>query len=201
MIKVAVFDMGGVMVQDFHMSVGLMPFLGYGREDSIAMVDDGLTNMLAAHSRGEVTEDDFWRRYEAVTGRRVEEWRHGSLFGKFFHPRVDEAVARIAGALRAKGLRVVCGTNTFDAHYNHHVAHRQYDMFNEVYASHLLGVAKPDPQFFRRIAEAEGVRLQEMFFTDDSLLNVESAASIGVASHLFDGADGLRKALEGLGLL
>lgn len=201
MIKLVVFDMGGVMIRDFHMADGLMPFLGYEPGTSFSSIGEELTEMLKAHGRGEISENDFWVRYEEITGRHVEEWRHESLFGRFFHPYLDDDTVQVVKDLKARGWRVVCGTDVIDAHYKYHMDNHQYDVFDKVYASHLIHIKKPSTEFFRYIADAEGVETDEMFFTDDYPPNIESAASLGVKVHLYENAGKLRKALEDLGLL
>jgi putative hydrolase of the HAD superfamily len=76
----------------------------------------------------------------------------------------------------------------------------QYAVFDKVYASHLMGLAKPDADFFTYILKAEGMKPEEVFFTDDLARNAEAAAGLGIASLAYTGADALRVWLCSLGI-
>ena len=199
MVRCCVIDMGGVMIRDYHMEPELMPFLGLS-ERSLAAVDSRIQEELIRHSRGETNEDDFWLSYKKITGRTIPP-HEGSLLGKFFHPILDEPTVQIVRELKAAGMRVVGGTNVIDAHYNVHMALNHYAVFDKVYASHLMGIAKPDPAFYAYILNSEGIPAAEAFFTDDVIDNVDAAVRAGLNAFLYTGAGALRKQLLSLGLL
>jgi putative hydrolase of the HAD superfamily len=103
--------------------------------------------------------------------------------------------------LKAEGMRVVVGTNVIDAHYNTHIKLNQYGIFHKIYASHLMGIAKPDLSFYFHILKAEGVEAAETFFTDDHKENVDAALKLGINAFLYTDASALREQLRSLGLL
>jgi len=199
MIKRCVFDMGGVIVRDFHMAPELLPFLGLSGA-SFADIDPRLHEALSRHSRGEIGEDAFWVYYTEITCKLVPP-HEGSLFGKFFHPKMDEPTVQVVNELKAAGMRVVAGTNVIDAHYAIHQRLNQYAFFDKIYASHLIGITKPDPAFYAYILKAEGIQPDEVFFTDDMIENVNSAAGAGLHAFVYSGAAALREQLLSLGLL
>jgi putative hydrolase of the HAD superfamily len=49
-----------------------------------------------------------------------------------------------------------------------------------VFTSHELGLRKPDPAIFRRVAEIIGVPAARIRFLDDAPANVEAAAATGM---------------------
>lgn len=64
-----------------------------------------------------------------------------------------------------------------------------------------FGVAKPDPEVFLRLtAHLEAVPAQSLFI-DDTASYIEGATSAGLLTHHFKNAEGLRRELEGYGLL
>ena len=73
--------------------------------------------------------------------------------------------------------------------------------FEAVHASCNLGVRKPDARFYLRLLDAIGRRAEQCLFIDDRAVNCDAAAGVGMAVHLFDGADGLRARLVAEGLL
>ena len=135
------------------------------------------------------------------SGKNIGTWRDESLFVKFFNPLLDEPTVKVAEDLKKKGYRVVCGTDVLPGHFRYHNEHHQYDVFDRVYPSLEMHLKKPDPAFFRYIAESEGVEPDEMFFSDDFTWNIEAAGKLGITTHLYRNADELRKALVDLGLL
>lgn len=203
--------MGGVMVRDFHIMPELLAFLGltetsshpskepHAHLASFSQIDKRLIDELHRHDRGEISEDEYWIQYTVFTGRTLPP-HEGSLFGKFFHPKMDEPTVQVVRELKTAGMRVVAGTNVIDSHYIIHQKLNQYAVFDKVYASHLIGLAKPDPEFFAYILKAEGIQPDEAFFTDDMIENVNAASGAGLNAFLYSGAAALRGQLLSLGL-
>lgn len=199
MIELCIFDMGGVLIRDFHIAPRLLPFLGCS-ESSFAEISPAISEALKNHSRGLIDEPAFWEQYRTIVGRALPETDE-SLLGKFFTPVLDPATVDILRGLKAHGMRVVCGTNVIDAHYDIHMALKQYDIFDHVYASHLIHIAKPDGDFYRYICEQEHVSPENAFFTDDMEANVVSARQEGLAAFLYTDAKHLGEQLGSLGVL
>ncbi|MDR1025418.1 MAG: HAD family phosphatase [Treponema sp.] len=196
MIKLCIFDMGGVVVRNYQVWPLILDFLDRKEED---VSSPGFDKAHHDYGLGLINEDDLWAQYVKASGRDIPP-HEGSLMGKFFTPTLDQPTVAIIQKLKALGISVVCGTNTGDAHYTVHVRLGQYDIFDRVYASHLMHLAKPDPAFFTCILEAEGVKPEETFFTDDWADNIEAAVKMGIAGFLYTGADTLKGHLNSLGL-
>lgn len=92
--------------------------------------------------------------------------------------------------------RVVIGTNTIAPHYEIHLRNGDYNAFDAVYASHLIGLAKPDPAFYRHILGAENRHPGETVFVDDTDINVVAAREAGVHAFLFLDAQRLERDLS-----
>jgi putative hydrolase of the HAD superfamily len=114
---------------------------------------------------------------------------------------LDEPTLAVVRNLKEKGVRVVCGTNVLDSHYRIHQQLHQYDIFDAVYPSHLLGIAKPKIDFFQRICTEEKVEPKEVFFTDDMQVNVDASLQAGLKGFLYTDAENLESQLRGLNLL
>jgi 2-haloacid dehalogenase len=67
--------------------------------------------------------------------------------------------------------------------------------------SGLEGVVKPDPTIFRRMLRRFDLEPSRTLFIDDSAVNVEAAAAIGINAIRFESPAQLRAQLEQLGLL
>lgn len=73
--------------------------------------------------------------------------------------------------------------------------------FKDIVVSGDEKCAKPEPRIYEIAEQRFGVPPEALFFTDDNPHNIAAAAARGWQTHLFEGADGLEWALEGVGLL
>jgi len=64
-----------------------------------------------------------------------------------------------------------------------------------------MGLAKPDPAFYAYILRAEGIPAQDIFFTDDTIENVNAAANAGFNAFQYTNAQALKNRLLSLGIL
>jgi putative hydrolase of the HAD superfamily len=117
-----------------------------------------------------------------------------------FHPETDTRVEQLIIDLKAAGHRVVCGTNTFEKHYRHHLERGGYEVFDAVYASHIIGLAKSSEAFFQHILQQEGWRARDVFFIDDTADNVAAAAGMGMHAFLYESFPPLPAWLAGHGM-
>jgi putative hydrolase of the HAD superfamily len=140
---------------------------------------------------GKVTADEFWRSFSVSYGKTVDE----ELFSKFFNPALDQGVIEIIKQLKADS-RVVCGTNTFDPHYDYLMSRGNYDIFDAVFASNKIGLSKPHPDFYRYILEKERIKPEGAIFVDDFPENVSAATKLGIASILFTDSQSLAQQLK-----
>ncbi|PKL08284.1 MAG: HAD family phosphatase [Spirochaetae bacterium HGW-Spirochaetae-7] len=182
-----IFDMGGVLARDFDIAPEASRLLGLTEREFRRFAACDMDSLMA----GTMSAAEWWSRFAARSGAHPVE----DLWSTLFAPTVDDEVEWVIGNLRKHG-RVVCGTNTIASHYDWLKTAGRYEPFDEVYASHLLGVCKPDPAFWLRILEAEGVNPCDAFFVDDMAVNVKAAEGVGIASHLFTDVQALKSALE-----
>ena len=62
-------------------------------------------------------------------------------------------------------------------------------------------IMKPDPAIYELALKRMGLTAPEVFFTDDSVANIEAAGRLGFVTHLFDRPETLRPALAAAGVL
>jgi len=171
-----IFDMGGVLAYNTDVFPDVFGFLGITGEQFSNLAGNDLERFL----NGEITTDEFWSSFSIRYGKKVKE----ELFGKFFSPRLDQDVMEIIKQLKNHS-RVVCGTNTFDPHYDYLLERGYYDVFDAVFASNKMGVSKPNPDFYRFILNNEGIKPEDALFVDDSEINVSAAKNLQIRSILF----------------
>jgi putative hydrolase of the HAD superfamily len=181
--------MGGVLAYNTDVFPDEFGFLGLTGEQFDHLAGKDLERFL----NGELTTDEFWSNFSIRYGKKVKE----ELFGKFFNPRLDQGVMQIIKQLK-NDSRVVCGTNTFDPHYDYLLERGYYDFFDAVFASNKIGVSKPDPNFYRYILNDEGIKPQDALFVDDSEVNVSAAQKLQIKSILFTDSHSLGRQIKRL---
>lgn len=191
-------DMGGVLVE----LGGERPFL----------------EMLG----GDVAPDEMWRRWLSSPAVRAHEtgrmgtaefaeaavrefglplspaqflgqfrgWLQGPYDG--VHDLLDELAARHRTAIL---------TNISAVHWSIAEGYGIFDRVERVIASHQVGTAKPDREFFEIALAQLGAAPEEAVFIDDNVVNVEGARAAGLEAHVARGLEGTRSLLVGLGLL
>jgi putative hydrolase of the HAD superfamily len=192
-IDLVILDQGGLVTRgDFDIVPAAAARLGVGAAElRVFLAPD-----LPAFMRGELGPGELWSRLAERAGLRAAE----DYFATLFRPRLDLPTFDLVRRLAAAGHRVVSGTNTIESHYRLLEAEGHFAAYHAVYASHLIGLCKPDPGFWEYILRREGVDASLAFFADDSAENVEAAAALGIQARLFTEAPRLEADLAALGV-
>jgi 2-haloacid dehalogenase len=116
-------------------------------------------------------------------------------------PAIDDTIA-LMRALQARGVPCWALSNFGAEPFE--IAEAAYPFLAEfdgrVISAHV-GTIKPEPEIYETLELASGLSGAQLLFTDDRPENVAAAQARGWHSHLFDGADGLARALVSQGLL
>lgn len=92
---------------------------------------------------------------------------------------VDDAVVDLVGALRDAGTTTALFSNATTKLEDDLGEIGIHDLFDVVANSSRLGVAKPDPEAFRRVADMVGSEPGQTLFVDDRTDNVAAAVEAG----------------------
>ena len=193
-----IFDMGGVVTNTFKMD-SIYNKLNLSKTDFFDICKLNNHNIEHELNIGNISSAEFWKEFNnrITTLKTQDKFLQvpevtTDLFRLFFHPSKNLQTIELVQALKKKH-RVVCGTNTIQSHWENHMERGDYALFDQTYASNKIGLAKPDPAFWKTIMMAEGYEPSETYFTDDRLDNVEAAASLGIHAVQFTSADAVRK--------
>lgn len=108
----------------------------------------------------------------------------------------------IADELKQRGLRLYTASNfATDTFPSARARLPRLDLFDAVHISGTTGICKPDPAFWTDMMRRFDFTADEAIFIDDRQTNIEGAASVGIATHLFTTPQKLRDALTARGLL
>lgn len=142
-------------------------------------------------TKGTIDVEQFWKIFTERSHIEV----HENYWQTLFNPVRNNAVYDIITKLKKK-YRVVGGTNTIQNHYDIHMVHHDYDIFDKCYASQYMHEAKPELPFWKYILDAEHTQPHDAFFIDDTQANIDAASSLGINVHHFIGAEDLAAAVK-----
>jgi len=196
---VALFDLGGVL---FHYEPGVR---WRGLADVAGLTPEEVQKRLSASGYAEACDQGRYRgaaAFEAgvrVLGHRLSRERFTHLWVSAFRP--DERLFEIAVQLKAR-LQVALFTNNSDL-----VREGLEMLWPAVLAPFLprvfsadLGLTKPDPRAYLKVAELLGYPPARILVIDDGPANTGCAASLGFPCIDYRGPDDLIRALAAHGL-
>ena len=196
-----VFDLGGVLI-DWNPRYLYRSVFG-GDE---AAMERFLAEVTTAEWNAQQDAGRSWA--EAVETLAREHPEHRDRIAAFWHrwtETLGEAIAptvEILAELRSTVVRLLALTNWSGETFP--LARPRYpflEWFDGIVVSGDVRMAKPDVRIFQHLIERHELAPRETVFIDDSEPNVRTAAGLGMIAIRFTGADDLRRALTGLGLL
>ncbi len=178
--KLLIFDLGDVLIlgayslERIAMKYGL-PVMAIKRD--YHQFDKPLMD-------GSMSVEEYYKHFESRFNVKLE----GDAFRDTFCPYYrNEIMFAIAAGARKRGVRTAVGSNTFAPHWDGFKTEIGLERdIDALYASHLIGYAKPDVRFWQYIMEKEGFTPEETLFIDDREENVEAARSIGIDAFLYE---------------
>jgi glucose-1-phosphatase len=98
-----------------------------------------------------------------------------------------------------KQVAIAAFTNTMALHWDLLTDPKRYrfpQFFQTIFASHLLGDAKPRIEAFKKVLTALSVNPEEVVFVDDSEVNVSGASQLGIKGIVFKSVESVRAELR-----
>lgn len=198
-----IFDLGGVLL-DLNMEgigeackrLGINPELFFVKTDAenTSTVCQGISasQAITAYQVGEMTSEEFLSLVlshcsEGITREDIiEAWN--ACIGVIPQWRLD-----LIKELRRKGYHTHLLSNTNDLHWEE-IKRRFFmeegytcqDLFDHVFVSHEMHLAKPSPAIFHVAVQQIGRPAEQCIFIDDTLLNVEAANREGLQGAWLD---------------
>jgi putative hydrolase of the HAD superfamily len=185
MIKVVLFDFGGVLAEEGFRE-GLKAI---GEEKGLNSEDFYRISADLVYRTGYITgrcdEHSYWNAVREKTGVKGDdhEFREEILKGFKLRP----AMAAIVERIKSSGFTVAIlsdQTNWLDELDQRIPFHHHFDY---VFNSYHLKKTKRDPSIFGDVCTLLGVRPEEVLFVDDNLENVKRAAGQGLRATHFKG--------------
>ena len=196
MIRAVVFDLGEVLTSP----PDLLPTLA-------ARIDCEVTDLRAVYGDGRLAYDggcgdlDYWGPILTALGKSADEALALELanLDASVWSQLRPTSWQLLRDVRSAGLTVAVLTNS------PHAMQRMADIapwrpdVDHLFVSASLGLLKPYPAIFERVADRLGLDAADIAFIDDRAGNVEAAAALGWRTHLWHDDADTREWLERLG--
>ncbi len=200
-VGVVCFDLGGVLIRICESWAEACHAAGLPAPDASSNpgAAERHRSLTALLDTGRISYDDW----AAAVSKA-----YGGLYTPDEAKRAHDAISQeeqagaleLVDALNAAGVATACLSNTNDAHWVR-LVHRDASgprkgspeypgvaRLNRHFASHVLGVAKPDPAIYAEFERLAGVRGDRVLFFDDRAENVDAALTMRWRAHRIDPA-------------
>jgi glucose-1-phosphatase len=198
-----IFDFGNVVAHFDYRKASETLGRGLGVSGSdflVRMRSLGISPLVERYEIGQISSEAFSAEFRALAGLDISHADFAEAWSEIFW--LNEPVAKLVRSLKARGYRLVIGSNTNDLH-----ARRFRDQFADTLAhfdrlvlSYEIGHTKPSAAFYRACAEAAGAPAEECVFVDDLSENVDGARAAGLIGLLYRDTPTLRTDLARLGV-
>lgn len=200
MIKVVIFDLGGVIVPfDFKRGYAKMEGLcAYPASEIPARLRT--TDLVTRFETGQIEPEDFVRQLSNILELNATYEEFCDLWTSIFLPDTlvpDSLLERIHARRR---LLLLSNTN----HIHFKMVERNYPLmrhFDDHVLSYRVGALKPSPLIYKEAIARAGCRPEECFFTDDVAAYVDGARQAGIDAVRFESAAQVERELIHRGVL
>ncbi|CAG0988685.1 glucose-1-phosphatase [Phycisphaerales bacterium] len=195
-IRLICFDLGGVIIKHHRSWAEACAATGTPYHDAVAAPElvQRRRDLAKLHHTGKIACNDFFPALAAATNHLYSESQVRLLHNAWVYAEyegIDALLQRLVSANRADTAIL---SNTNATHWSR-LGRGQRDglplfsaplRLNNRHASHILGLAKPDPAIYRVFEAQVGFRGAEILFFDDLAENIAAARQLGWRCQLID---------------
>ena len=194
MIKALIFDLGNVLLFfDRQKSISQLAHLceksvesviGFLQKDDIAL----------RYERGEFDTDSVLRRLSDFSQKEIPKDQFIRAVSDIFTPNTP--MIELIEQMKDQ-FRLVLLSDTNSAHFTWASAHYPFlKYFHEKVLSYQVGFMKPSPQIYRYAVEKARFPIDQCFYVDDLIGNVEGARRVGLDAIQYTDLDSYVVALK-----
>jgi putative hydrolase of the HAD superfamily len=189
-IRNIIFDLGGVLM-DLYVERTYKAFQSMGFTQDILQHDRNHKNIFFQFEIGAVTPEQFRDEIRELIGNRYDDdhidraWN--AMIGGFRKEKI-EFVKKLRPQYRTY---ILSNTNQMHEAFYNRLIRLEYglkslnDIFDRVYYSHHIHLAKPDPAIFKYVLDENGLTPEETLYLDDTMKHLEAASALGIKTVLF----------------
>jgi len=183
MIKVVVFDVGGVLVKD-----------AWVKTVQLLLNDDTLTKSdvfeiwqkeecFHKFESGELTIKEFTRLAKQALAIELDDHTFIDTFNSMIVEPFEKSISILQAVKQTYKLAILSNSNPL--HFEK--IKTQYNIYQScdyLFLSHQMGVMKPNAEIFNRMLDTLNCRPDEVIFFDDNMPNIQAARNLGIQSEL-----------------
>ena len=183
-----IFDLGNVIIdldyqRAFKLIKSLLPAPVHTKVDQFY-----LTDFHKAYEKGEIDSAVFRDEVRTYFGQAWDDSKVDELWNSILGEIPKKRLDLLTRLKERYQLAVLSNTNAIhiDAVYSilekGHGISRFEPLFDRIFYSHEMGLAKPSVEIYERMLAELGTKADRVIFFDDLEANVQGAASIGIKS-------------------
>ncbi len=195
-IKGILFDLGGVVLDiDPQRTIQALVKLGYANAEN-EISKSHHKGPFIQFEEGVITEQEFVSAIQAKLPKAVDNQLILEAWGQMFVGLPKERIELILKLKEQFTVMVLSNTNSFHIRefyaMGSHLTNMN-DLFHHKFFSFEQKCSKPTELIYEKVLAGCGIKAEEIFFLDDSLLNVDVAKSLGFeAAHINEDNDMLK---------
>lgn len=193
MIKVAIFDVDGVLINGERFSVALAREYGIPLEKTLPFFNGPFQDCIV----GKADLKETLLPYLGIWG-----WAKGvdTLLDYWFEAehKINNELIEYIQELRKNDTLCFLATDNEKYRFEYILNKMGFSKsFDKVYASANLGERKSSTIFFQRIFnELENINKEEIFFLDDDMDNIKVAKEFGIKAEIYTTVDRLKEIID-----
>jgi putative hydrolase of the HAD superfamily len=151
------------------------------------------------HERGEIAGSEYFGHLASKLGLQADEAQIAAGWNAVFVGEIVETTKIVQSMRTVLPCHAFTNTNaTHQAGY-HSLFPGLQGSFERIFASHEIGLRKPERRAFAHVAQAIGVAPASILFFDDSPANIDGALAAGMQAVQVRGAGDVKNALAAAG--
>ena len=200
MIKVIVFDLGGVIVNVKNESETPLYslFTNYpGGNNTEDLLNSGL---LRGFETGRISVEEFFEEVGGLLNLEIslDDFKRG--LNKMIDPG-NTGIEEIIKTLSSEYATALF-SNTNEVHFRYIESHFPIvKSFSHTILSYKIGNVKPDKEAYEKLLSITGYQAEEHLFIDDRIENISAASELGIEVILFRSVHQLKKDLNARGIV
>jgi glucose-1-phosphatase len=181
-----IFDLGNVIIDiDYHQSLNLIKSL---LPNSFDLKVDSFysTDFHKAYEKGEIDSPTFRNEVRNYFNQNWDDQKVDELWNSLLGEIPKERLDLVSTLKQSYQVGVLSNTNEIHIDAVYKMLERDFGMnrfeplFDRVFYSHEMGLAKPSQEIYHKMLEELGTSADRVVFFDDLEANVRGAASVGI---------------------
>ncbi|MCX7858229.1 MAG: HAD family phosphatase [Deltaproteobacteria bacterium] len=200
MIRLFVFDLGGVILPFEHRQIAIKLHESSAIKDNFTPQEifdflfDFETGLVNPYEEGKVSSFDFFKHLKDRLKLEIDFEEFKEIWNPIF--REDEKVVKLIHTLKAKSFPLFLLSNTNELHFTHiKETYSVVHLMDRWILSYEIGAKKPKRAIYEAIFERIEISPDEILYIDDIPRYVEAASKLGMRGVHFTDADSLKEIL------